>query len=561
MLQWHSRKNKNKENSFEADSPFLASNRRAEAGFKRIEGLTETLLGHVGNYVTSTDEVHVAMKAMAESGEQLFDSAKKQLGYVEHIKLQTHQMYESAEETHQSAALVLETSQQVFTTAQEKQLAIENAAKTFQEVQRHVGKSSETVAALRNRAAMIAGRMADLRNIASQTNLLALNASIEAARAGDAGRGFAVVASEVRKLADESEAVVKRMSEWIAEIDQMAEVTQQQMVQTGSSIEVQSGNLNQISVEVKHMVGQIGHTVEAMTALDESNAHLVKSCDRVNELAETMTAQITQNTEATDQVRLAISEQSEALGRLVDIGSGFEEVTEALFLELMAQAFKASAASETQPKQLKLVTSAYPPYITVDADGEISGIDIELIRRIYKQAGIEVKVYLASFEQSLRLVEKGIADLVPTLSKTPDRDKIFAFTENYREPTRYAFLALKKSDVKIQCFEDLRQYRIGVMKGYGYWARFLEDEKIQKEVCDKEEVLFKKLQHGQIDSFIMNQEAAEYYLQKSGLGDKLCFMAYTYQAEGGSDTRVAFTKKRDMSEPIAIFNTYCHQQE
>ena len=114
-----------------------------------------------------------------------------------------------------------------------------------------------------------------IQNIAEQTNLLAMNAAIEAAHAGESGKGFAVVADEIRKLAEDSSAQGKTITETLKKLGSEIEAVSE----SARLVEEKFNIIFELSSEVKKMSDTID---AAMREQESGSREVLKAIKNIN---------------------------------------------------------------------------------------------------------------------------------------------------------------------------------------------------------------------------------------------------------------------------------------
>jgi hypothetical protein len=97
--------------------------------------------------------------------------------------------------------------------------------------------------------------LSTVKRIADQSHMLGLNAAIEAARAGEQGRGFGVVATEIRKLANDSHALVKNIHSQLAGMKQSILQMDQSIQHIMSFSQHQGQSMQELSRAFEHVAG------------------------------------------------------------------------------------------------------------------------------------------------------------------------------------------------------------------------------------------------------------------------------------------------------------------
>jgi len=119
-----------------------------------------------------------------------------------------------------------------------------------------------------------------------------------------------------------------------------------------------------------------------------------------------------------------------------------------------------------QEGKLVAGTSAdYPPFESIDENGNMVGFDIDLINEIGKRMGVEVEIQDMPFDSLIASVQEGKIDLsIAAFNYTEERDKTVDFTDAYYY-AEDGFLVAEDFAGEVTAPEDAAQYRVGVQTG------------------------------------------------------------------------------------------------
>lgn len=176
---------------------------------------------------------------------------------------------------------------------------IEGVMETTNTMSRLSAEVEEVLKKFEQEFTMVKGQTAIIDKISYQTNMLALNASIEAARAGEAGKGFAVVADQIRNLSantGESSAAIRsaleRLEQTSGNMTESIEKTLELIQFVISKLLLVNQSVSSITEEQVQLGESIQVIDRAINEVKASNAHLVENMDKVSDMVETMSGNV-----------------------------------------------------------------------------------------------------------------------------------------------------------------------------------------------------------------------------------------------------------------------------
>lgn len=179
-------------------------------------------------------------------------------------------------------------------------------------------------------------------------------------------------------------------------------------------------------------------------------------------------------------------------------------------------------AGATVPAELLIVRSEgfFPPNEMV-VEGKLTGIHIDLISAVAANLNIEVKFVSFPWKRAIQMLEKGEADAISYMGKTPEREQFGLFEEGNRlGVTQNGFFMLRNSATQIRYSGDLQQLKahaVGTIRGRVYSAAFDQASFITKDDQAQDETqLLRKLLARRFDIAIGHVSRMTYFSQQSG---------------------------------------------
>jgi polar amino acid transport system substrate-binding protein len=200
---------------------------------------------------------------------------------------------------------------------------------------------------------------------------------------------------------------------------------------------------------------------------------------------------------------------------------------------------------------VKLVADPYPPY-QFEKNGKITGFDHDIISEAFGVHDVEVRTSLHGWDECMSLLQAGGADGIFQITRTPEREKLFLYSERLRT-ARTLFFKREADSIQLDndrnLSDELAGKKIGVLAGYSYNDAVDRLESSLKVEKTGSEDLLRGLVRIEFSLALMDEGVAAFLMKKLEL-------AGVEPLPGFEITRplyVAFRK--DLHDHVRIFNS------
>lgn len=156
-----------------------------------------------------------------------------------------------------------------------------------------------------------------------------------------------------------------------------------------------------------------------------------------------------------------------------------------------------------------------PPIISMQ-DGKPTGLAVDLAYAVARKAHLPIRVEAMDWSQAQSLVSAGKADALLQINPTPEREKLYDFSDTLLESNFHIFR--KDTHVDIQGLSSLYGKRVGVERS-GFPIQFLKKySRIHAVIIPNWKVGFEMLNREHLDAILVDRWVGEYELYLNRIG-------------------------------------------
>lgn len=171
----------------------------------------------------------------------------------------------------------------------------------------------------------------------------------------------------------------------------------------------------------------------------------------------------------------------------------------------------------------------YPPFIFKDSEGHLRGILPDLWHLWEKKTGIHVQITATDWEEAKRRMLAGEFDVIDTIFRNKERDKIFAFSKPYAKVA--VPIIFRSAITGIKSVKDLRGFPVAVKSGDND-INVLRAHGVNHLIeFDNYKDIVEAARDHKVNVFVIDKPPALYYLYKFGISDQFHITHPLYTGE------------------------------